>query len=212
MSALLDALAPIVAWTAPLVARLSPALAPLFGPGDLELALPQALLVVPLPLLVWALLPPYREPVASVRVPFFEGVAAASGQAPRRGAAVLRRSWLQWLVAPSVWALVVLAAARPEWVEPPIRKTERARDLLLAVDLSQSMETRDFQAPDGRRIDRLEAVKLVLDDFIARAGATASASSCSAPRPTSRRPSPATWTPAGSSSRRPGSAWPGRAR
>jgi Ca-activated chloride channel family protein len=39
---------------------------------------------------------------------------------------------------------------------------------MLAVDLSQSMEARDFRDPEGRRLDRLEAVKLVLDDFIAR--------------------------------------------
>jgi Ca-activated chloride channel family protein len=71
-------------------------------------------------------------------------------------------------MAPLAWLLAVLALAQPRWVEPPLRKTETARDLLLAVDLSQSMEARDFTAPDGRRIDRLEAVKLVLDEFIAR--------------------------------------------
>lgn len=168
MSTLADALEPLMAWLQSLLALLTPHLVPFFGPGDLELGWPLALLFLPLPLLVWLLLPAYRESVESVRVPFFEQVADASGQTPRRGAAVLRRTLLQWFLAPLAWLLVVTALARPEWVEPPLQKTETARDMLLAVDLSQSMEARDFTAPDGRRIDRLEAVKLVLGDFITR--------------------------------------------
>jgi Ca-activated chloride channel family protein len=53
-------------------------------------------------------------------------------------------------------------------VEDPIDKIESARDLMLAVDLSGSMEARDFTGPSGEKITRLEAVKLVLDDFISR--------------------------------------------
>jgi Ca-activated chloride channel family protein len=63
---------------------------------------------------------------------------------------------------------MVLAVARPVWVEDPIERVQAARDLMLAVDLSQSMEARDFRDPEGRRLDRLQAVKLVLDDFVAR--------------------------------------------
>jgi len=168
MNGALPALDPVAAWLQSLLGRLTPLLAPLYGPGDLELGWPLALLALPLPILVWLLLPAHRERFESVRVPFFEQVAAATGVAPRRGSAVLRRTVLQWVLAPLAWVLVVLALARPEWVEPPLRKTETARDLLLAVDLSQSMETKDFRGPDGGRLDRLAAVKLVLDDFIAR--------------------------------------------
>jgi Ca-activated chloride channel family protein len=163
-----QALGPLGPWLAALPGHLTPLLVPFLGPGDLELGWGPALLALPLPLLVWWLLPAYRERVESVRVPFFEEVAAVSGLPPRRGAAVLRRTLLQWVLAPLAWALIVLALARPEWVEPPLHKTETARDLLLAVDLSQSMETRDFESPGGGRVDRLQAVKLVLDDFITR--------------------------------------------
>jgi Ca-activated chloride channel family protein len=168
MNELLQALDTAHGWLPVLLARLTQVLVPFFGPGDLELAVPQALFLLPLPALVWALLPPYRERVESVRTPFFEEVAAASGQKPRKGAEVMSRTIFQLIIAVLGWVLILAAAARPEWVEPPLRKTDSARDLLLAVDLSQSMEARDFKAPDGRRIDRLEAVKLVLDDFISR--------------------------------------------
>jgi len=62
----------------------------------------------------------------------------------------------------------VTALARPQYVDPPIEKIESARDLMLAVDLSGSMDTSDMFDADGNRIQRLDAVKLVLDDFISR--------------------------------------------
>lgn len=127
-----------------------------------------ALALLPAPLLVWWLLPPYREHVEAVRIPFFEQLATALGETPRLGGARLHRNTLQRVLAPLVWFLVVLSLARPQFVEPPIQKTQSARDLMLAVDLSGSMETRDMFDPDGARITRLDAVKLVLDDFVAR--------------------------------------------
>jgi Ca-activated chloride channel family protein len=127
-----------------------------------------AFALLPAPLLVWWLLPAYRERRESVRVPFFEAVAGAAGVEPSRSGVQMRRNVLQGLLAPLAWVLIVTALARPQYVEPPIEKTEPVRDLMLAVDLSGSMDTPDLFDPDGNRIDRLEAVKLVLDEFISR--------------------------------------------
>jgi Ca-activated chloride channel family protein len=66
------------------------------------------------------------------------------------------------------WVCAVVALARPQVIEPPVNKEIPVRDLLLAVDLSGSMETRDFTNADGQAVDRLTAVKEVLDDFLAR--------------------------------------------
>jgi Ca-activated chloride channel family protein len=132
-----------------------------------QLEHPWLLLVLPLPLLVWWLLPPYGERTRAVRVPFFDELTKATGQTPARGAVVLRGNWLRRVLAPLCWALVVLALAGPQHLEPPIERTESARDLLLAIDLSGSMATPDFLDPQGQRIDRLSAVKGVVDDFIA---------------------------------------------
>lgn len=134
----------------------------------LTLEYPWALAALPLPLIVWWLLPPYREVVGAVRVPFFDEIARTLGMTPTAGAIVRRATWPQRLVAPLCWLLLVTALARPQRLEPPIEHVESARDLLLAIDLSQSMEATDFRAPDGPFIDRLAAVKLVVDDFIAR--------------------------------------------
>ena len=135
-----------------------------------QLDYPWLLALLPLPILVWWLAPPYREETASIKLPFFSEVAKAVGIAPTPGAVVPRTNWLQKLLAPLCWVLVVVALARPQYVEPPLQKIEPQRDLLLALDLSQSMDTRDFKDPSGKLITRLEAVRAVVADFVRRRG------------------------------------------
>lgn len=133
-----------------------------------EFQYPLIFFLLPAPILIWFLLPAYRERQESVRIPFFEQLVAATGRQPTKGAVILRRNILQWFVAPVSWLLLLTALARPVLVEPPIQKIESGRDLLLAVDLSGSMETRDMRDSTGQLTDRLSAVKSVLSDFITR--------------------------------------------
>lgn len=122
----------------------------------------------PLPLLVWRWLPPHRARQASVQVPFFDRLASATGQTPQQGAVVLRRRAVQMVVAIVTWILLVAALARPQWVSDPITHEIAARDLILAIDISGSMDQRDFRDADGRMLTRLDGVKRVIKDFIAR--------------------------------------------
>jgi Ca-activated chloride channel family protein len=133
-----------------------------------EFAWPWAFLLLPLPILVWWWLPPYRARQASVQVPFFNRVAEATGQTPQRGAVVIRRRALQMIAAVPVWVLIITALARPQWVGDPVTREISARDLILAIDISGSMDQTDFRAPDGRMLSRLDGVKRVIRDFIAR--------------------------------------------
>ena len=64
--------------------------------------------------------------------------------------------------------LLLLALARPQLLEDPIEHVVPTRDLLLIVDLSGSMEANDFTNEAGDRVDRLTAVKQVLDEFLQR--------------------------------------------
>lgn len=131
----------------------------------LQLAHPWLLLLLPLPFLA-RLLPAFAESREAVRAPFFDRLVEQTGQRPSAGAVVLRRNLGQKLLLPLVWSLAVLAVARPQWVGEPIEKIESARDLMLVVDLSVSMETTDFIDEEGRAIDRLSGVKSVLRDFV----------------------------------------------
>ncbi len=100
---------------------------------------------------------------AALRVPAI--VPFALGGDRLLGAAAQRR-WRVWL-ALAAWLLLVGAAARPVWLGAPIDLPVSGRDLLLAVDLSGSMNTQDFTL-DGKQVDRLTAVKAIAGDFIKR--------------------------------------------
>jgi Ca-activated chloride channel family protein len=72
------------------------------------------------------------------------------------------------IVRTIVWLLVLTALARPQWLEPPIHRPIPTRDLLLLVDLSGSMDQKDFTNAAGETVDRLTAVKDVLGEFLMR--------------------------------------------
>lgn len=133
-----------------------------------EFAFPYVFVLLPAPLLVSWLLPPYRQRVSALRVPFFAEMVAATGIEARAGAVVLSRRWVQILPMSLVWVLLVAGLAKPEWVGEPIERTDAARDVMLAVDLSGSMDTRDFIDTDGERVTRFEAVQRVVDEFVAQ--------------------------------------------
>jgi len=134
----------------------------------ISLSAPWLLLLLPLPLVLHRLLPARREQRDAVYAPFVDRLADVLGQAPQRGAVISRRRLIQALAFALAWALLVLALARPQWVGEPETQTVPTRDLLLAVDLSGSMATEDFTEEGGERVDRLTAVKQVLDAFLSR--------------------------------------------
>ncbi|MGO4401138.1 vWA domain-containing protein [Achromobacter sp. PAB15] len=127
---------------------------------------PWLLILLPLGWLAYRYLPAYVQRRGALRIPFFESVARTIGQSPQRPG--VRRDGWQLALNVLVWALLVLALARPERVEPPLEHRQPVRDLMLALDISQSMETQDFVDPSGQRKDRLSGVKAVVADFIAR--------------------------------------------
>ncbi len=131
-----------------------------------RLEYPWLLALLPLPIIVYWLLPPYKEEQDSVRLSFFSFISSALGLTPAPGAVVPRANWLQKILSPICWALMVVALARPQLVEPPIQKIQPGRDLMLALDISQSMETPDFFTSEHKRMRRVDAVKHVVSDFI----------------------------------------------
>lgn len=128
----------------------------------LTLAWPWLLLLTPLPWLIYRWLPPAEVHMAALRVPFLQAFDTLSHRGGRRASryGVLLGVLLAWL-------LLMLAAARPQWVGELAQVPISGRDLLLAVDLSSSMSERDFIA-DEMRVDRLTATKQVAGEFIRR--------------------------------------------
>lgn len=130
----------------------------------IEFAWPWVFLALPLPLLARRLMPPaVQNAEAALRVPFFERLEQVSGGAGRSLGPERRR--LIYLAL--IWCCLVAAAARPQWLGDPVELPVSGRDLMMAVDVSGSMEEGDMIV-NGRRATRLDAVKLVAQQFIAR--------------------------------------------
>ena len=127
-----------------------------------DLASPYAPLLLPLPLLAARLMPAERVGSSgALRVPASLVAAAARGDsvaARGRGRAVL-----VW----TLWVALVAALAGPRLVLPATALPASGREIMLVMDLSGSMERRDF-ALDGQTVNRLAAVKRVGTDFIRR--------------------------------------------
>lgn len=64
------------------------------------------------------------------------------------------------------WCALVLALCRPQWQLEPIVHYQNGRDLILAVDLSDSMRTQDM-LDQGEQLDRLGAVRRQIQQLIA---------------------------------------------
>ncbi len=128
----------------------------------IHFAWPWAFALSVLPGLVHKLWPPaLAAEEAALWVPMLSPFGGAQHQNTRR-----KGRWQLWL-ALLCWLLLITAAARPQWLGEPIELPVSGRDLVLAVDLSGSMKTRDFRL-DGANVDRLTALKAVAGEFIQR--------------------------------------------
>jgi len=122
----------------------------------IHLAWPWMALLLPLPLLRYALSSPAQPRGATVFVPIAESLAgasvAATVRAPSRGR----------LIFAAIWLLLVAAAVRPQWLGEPLPIPTTGRRLMLAVDVSGSMATEDMSGGASR----LRVVQSVAGRFI----------------------------------------------
>lgn len=128
------------------------------------LAWPWVLLALPLPWLVWRLLPPPEPVGGALRMPHAGRLAPAAETVGR-----FRLPAGRWPLALAVlaWILLCVAATRPQLLGDPQQPPQAGRELMLAVDLSGSMGDEDMLL-GGRPVDRLTAAKAVLADFLDR--------------------------------------------
>ena len=123
---------------------------------------PWLLITLPLPIVVYWLVPSkISVEQSALKVPFLEDFLEA-----KAGTTTQAKQWPLWL-ATIAWILFVLACARPQWLGEPVEQAISGRDLMLAVDLSASMEEQDFFI-NKQAVDRLTAIKSVASDFINR--------------------------------------------
>lgn len=129
----------------------------------LEFTWPLAFLALPLPWLVYKLVARAPRQDASLFVPFFENLTRLQSDNENLASSRL----LNLISCVLIWLLVVLAATRPQWLGDPVELPSTGRDLMLAVDISGSMEAQDMVV-GNRQVSRIDVVKAVVSDFVER--------------------------------------------
>ncbi|MYD77925.1 MAG: VWA domain-containing protein, partial [Gammaproteobacteria bacterium] len=115
-------------------------------------------LAFPLPYLIHKYVPKRESRPPSLKVPFFREVND-------REFAVSAPSKTMVGLAALVWFTLLCAVARPLWIEENVQVPVTGRDLLIALDISGSMQQQDFSA--GNR-SRFSAVQEIASEFVAR--------------------------------------------
>ena len=130
----------------------------------LNLLWPWALALAPLPFIYRWLRRPDDVKIQALRAPLLAKVALDDS------ASIKTSSWqrrLLLIVLSLCWLCALLAIARPVWIGAPVSMPTNGRDILLAVDISGSMEQEDMRI-NGREVNRLIAVKAVVGDFVVK--------------------------------------------
>ncbi len=135
------------------------------GSNSFKFEYPLWFLILPLPLVVYFLIPAYRTKQMAIKVPFFSLLVDAIGETPSEGASQLVRDWWQRAMLIISWLLIVTAMAKPTVLGEPQVRESLGRDVMVVVDLSGSMAEQDFTSKTGEMVSRLDAAKEVLSDF-----------------------------------------------
>lgn len=127
----------------------------------MQLLWPWVFVLLPLPLLLRLLPRVSTQQISTVRFPFYaQLLEVKQHQISTRPLWLTGLSWLMWL-------MLLTAFARPQWIGDAVALPVEGRDLMLAIDLSGSMEQQDMQL-NGQPVDRLTALKDVAGNFINR--------------------------------------------
>lgn len=125
---------------------------------------PWAIFLLPLPLIMRALLPAVKvERAAALKTPFYSQLTHIHQFESKTH----KPSALKLFIASIIWLLIIIACARPMWIGDPVQLPSKGRDLMLAIDVSPSMETDDLSL-NGERVTRLTVLKSIVEDFIDR--------------------------------------------
>ena len=123
-----------------------------------------AFALLPLPLLVRFFLPKAQQLLNrnKLTIPFADDFSQA-------GLDLTTTHNRTWLIFPALfaWCLLITAAANPKWLGDMVEIPTKGRDLMLAVDLSGSMQETDMIV-NQQRISRLMTVQILAADFIKR--------------------------------------------
>lgn len=126
-----------------------------------EFVWPWVFALLPLPWLMRFVLPMADSGEAALKVSFLNELEGLSGRRAKANLPV----WRQRSPFLLIWLFLLIAAARPQWLGEPLPVAASGRDLLVAVDVSGSMDYPDMQWQSDE-VSRLVLVQHLLGDFL----------------------------------------------
>jgi len=123
---------------------------------------PWIAVVLPLPWVARILLPHLVLRPQTIRVPFYTSLLDGEHRTHQD-----TNGLVQYFLMVLLWLGLLAAAARPVWYGEPVNVATSGRDLLMLVDLSDSMRIDDM-IQDGQPTQRIDIIKTVASNFISR--------------------------------------------
>ena len=126
---------------------------------------PLSFLFILLPFAVYFLLPAKqkKQNTAALKIPFFNQLSVLK----KTNNSSLRKEKLKSIFLSIAWIFFVIAAARPVWFLDNKTLPLETRNIILSLDVSGSMKEMDFII-NNQSVDRLTAVKQVVDNFLTK--------------------------------------------
>lgn len=124
---------------------------------------PWAFYLLPLPLVIFWLLPKVKQQEAALKVPDLALWKTSTATSNIQS----QQAWPQLILPTLLWLCLLSALARPHILGDVVELPTSGRDLMMAIDISGSMDIEDMQW-QGRPVNRLFTVKKVLNEFISQ--------------------------------------------
>lgn len=128
---------------------------------------PWIFVLLPFPWLIRRFIPKAAHSNSSaMKVPFYQQMQQAM-QGLHHGSNLNARQLRNTMIFYCVWCLMLVAGSGLQWLGEPVQLPRSGRDIMLAIDLSGSMQTPDMKI-DGKYVSRIAVVKQVANQFISR--------------------------------------------
>ncbi|PCJ25245.1 MAG: VWA domain-containing protein [Rickettsiales bacterium] len=129
---------------------------------------PLMVLLLPVPLIIWFFLPPDKnansDSSPELLFPYVQRLLTAF---ERKEVAPSDSKKYFIIMLSLLWASLVIALMRPQWADQMEYDHKKGYDIMLAVDVSASMEALDFSTLT-KSISRLDVTKEVVSNFAGR--------------------------------------------
>ncbi|NQY41787.1 MAG: VWA domain-containing protein [Legionellales bacterium] len=125
-----------------------------------KLEYPYALLLVLLPIITMKIRTNSIQQLRALKIPNYTAIKQLGFSANTMGGSLVAK-----IILGLMWILLCIAISGPKWVDDPIELPRKGRDIILAIDVSESMARQDMLV-SGRPEDRLSVVKKVAIDFV----------------------------------------------